>query len=177
MRTPFLVAGLGVLALLLEGALAEMLGVRWIPDFGLLVPIAAALWLGPVEGLLVAAAVGLAADTLSGSLLGQQTFLRLLEFAATRIVGSKLDLRRSLPLTVFVLAVGLADALAMGGLTRLFLGELPLSARQLAGLATRAAISALVAPAVAGMVRRMVERRGEFEARREMRLETRRPTF
>jgi cell shape-determining protein MreD len=171
------VAALGILALLLEGALAALVDVRWIPDFGLLVPIAAALWLGPAEGLLVAAGIGLAADTLSGSLLGQQAFLRLLEFTVTRAVASKLDLRRPLPLTVFVLAVGLADAAAMGGLTRLFLGELPLSTRQLGGLAMRAAMSALFAPLVAGVVRGFVERRGEFEARREMRLDTRRPAF
>ena len=62
-------------------------------------------------------------------------------------------------------------------LTRLFLGELPLSTRQLGGLAMRAAMSALFAPLVAGVVRGLVERRGEFEARREMRLDTRRPAF
>jgi rod shape-determining protein MreD len=168
---------LGLLGLWLQSALATRWGAHWIPDLSLLFPAAAALWLGPLEGLLVAAALGLATDTLSGSLLGQHALLRLLEFAALRAIASQLDLRRSSPLVFFAFALSLADAAGMAALTRLFLGPLALSTGEVGALVGRAAITALAAPFVIQAARRWVERLGESEAPREMRLDTRRPAL
>jgi rod shape-determining protein MreD len=168
---------LGLAGLWLQSALAVHWPPHWIPDLSLLVPAAAALWLGPVEGLLVAAGLGFATDTLSGSLAGQHALLRVLEFAAIRPVAAQLDLRRARPLVVFAFALSLGDAAGMAALTRLFLGPLGLSAGDLGALAARAAVTALAGPFVILAARRLVERLGESDARREMRLDTRRPAL
>ena len=177
MRRPLLVLGCGLAAVVLQGGLAAMAPVHWVPDFGLLAALAAALLLGPAEGLLVAAAVGLASDTLSGALLGQQTCLRLLEFLLVRVVGQKLDLRGVLTLAVASLALALLDVLGMALLTRIFLGDLGLPAAGAALLLLRAGVTALAAPFFAGALRGLAERLDASEARREMRLDTRRPAL
>lgn len=177
MRRPLLVLGCGLAAVVLQGGLSGMLPAHWVPDFGLLAALAAALLLGPAQGLLVAAAVGLASDTLSGALLGQHTCLRLLEFVIVRVVGQKLDLRGPLTLAVASLALALLDVLGMALLTRIFLGGLALPAGEAARLLLRAGMTALAAPAFAGTLRALVERIDASEARREMRLDTRRPAL
>lgn len=177
MRRPLALVLAGVLALVLAGALSASVGSAVLPDVALLAALAAGLCLGPAEGLVVAAAVGLLADTLSGSLLGQQACLGILAFAATRIFTAQLDLRRPLPLAVFVLALAVADALGMAATTRLFLGRLAFSASQLPPLALHALVTAAAAPLVAVAARRLLERMDETESRREMRLDTRRPVL
>ena len=177
MRRPLLVLGCGLAAVVVQGGLAAMAPVHWVPDLGLLAALAAALVLGPAEGLLVVAAVGLASDTLSGALLGQQTCLRLLEFLLVRVVGQKLDLRGALTLAVASWALALVDAFGMALLTRIFLGPLALPAGELARVGLRACVTALAAPFLAGAVRALAERLDASEARREMRLDTRRPAL
>lgn len=177
MRRALAVFAVGLAALLLQSALATLLPLQGVPDLGLLMVVAAALVLGPAEGLLVCAGLGLGADMLSGSLLGQQATLRLFEFVATRSLASQLDLVRPLPLAVYAAGLSLVDALGMAGLTRLFLGGFPVTPRDAALLAARSAVNGLVAPGVAGAVRRLARRLAEEEARREMRLETRRPVL
>ncbi len=177
MRSALAAAALGVAGLLLEGALAALVPVHWVPDFGLLVVVAAALVPGPAEWMVLAVGLGLGADMLSGALLGQQAALRLLELTATRLVAAQLDLRRSLPLAVFTLALSAADLAGMAGLTRLFLGRLDFQWVQLGPLVLRCGVNAVAAPLVAAVVRGVVERLRETEARREMRLDTRRPAL
>jgi hypothetical protein len=65
----------------------------------------------------------------------------------------------------------------MAALTRLYLGRLDLDGAALAGHALRALVTAAAAPPVTGLARRLVRRLAEFEARREMRLDTRRPAL
>jgi rod shape-determining protein MreD len=176
-RRPLLVLGCGLAAVVLQGGLAAMVPVQWVPDLGLVAVIAAALVLGPAEGLLVAALVGFACDALSGALLGQHACLRLLELLLVRVLAQKLDLRGPLTLAVGALALALLDALGMALLTRLFLGDLALPAGQAARVLLRAAVTALAAPFGVGAVRGLVERLDVSEARREMRLDTRRPAL
>lgn len=177
MRRPLAVLGFGMLAVVIQSALGTILPVHVVPDFGLLVPVAAALLLGPAGGLLVAATVGLAADMLSGSLLGQQAALRICEFTLTRLLASQLDLRRTLPLAIYAAGLSLLDALGMAGLTRLFLGSFAVSAHDLGVVAARSLVDALFASPLVGVIRRLVRWIGEEEARREMRIDTRRPVL
>ena len=175
MRPALWIVALGLLGLALEAAAAHLLPRQFVPDLALLVPVAAALCLGPAEGLILAAGIGLAADMLSGTLLGQQAMLRMFEFGITRVVSGQLDLRRPLPLLVYAAVLSLLDALAMAGLSRLFLGPIPFGLRELGPVLIRACTNALGAPLVAEACASLVERASEQEARREMRLETQRP--
>ena len=177
MRPALAIAAMGLLGVALQGALADLLPRRFVPELGLLVTVVAALRLRRESGLLVAFALGLAADLLSGALLGQHAALRLGAFGLTVAVSGSLDLGRGLPLAVFVWGLALADALGSLGLSWLFLGPVPVGLGDVAPLLLRATTTAALAPFVHGLGRAVVRRLDEREARREMRIDTRRPAF
>jgi cell shape-determining protein MreD len=174
MRPALALLALGWLAALVQGGAAQLLPPRAVPDLALLLTLAAGLALGPGWALVLAAGVGLGADMVSGTLLGQLAFLRLLELVFVRAVAGQLDLRRGLPLAVFAFALVLIDGLGQVATSRLFLGSFPFQASELLALAGRAAITAPLAPAVGALVRSVRARLDEGEARRNMRLDTRR---
>jgi len=167
---------LGLLALVVESALAAWMPVRFVPQASLLAAVAAGLVLGPGEGLLVAAVLGLGADALSGSLLGQQAMLRILEVVATRGIAAHLDLRHGFPLIVFVTVMTLADAALLVLGSWFFLG-LTFHGSEVGGVLVRAAVTGVCAPFVGSLARGLVDRLDESQARREMRLETGRPSL
>jgi len=177
MRPTLALLALGLLAALVQGGLAHLVPARAVPDLSLLLTLAAALALGTGSGLIVAAGVGLGADMVSGTLLGQLACLRLLELVATRAIAGQLDLRRGLPLVVFAFAMVWIDGMGQAALSWLFLGEFPVQPGELLTLGVRAAVTAPFAPIVGGVVRRVVEWLDESEARREMRLDTKRPVL
>jgi rod shape-determining protein MreD len=166
--------GLGWLAVVVQGALAHLWAAHWVPDVALLFTVAAALLLGPGTGLVVAAALGLGADMVSGTLLGQLACLRLVELGFTRVVAAQLDLRRGLPLAIFAFAMVVLDAAGQAGLSRLFLGSFPVQTEELLTLGVHAAVTAPFAPFVGSLARRLCDRLDEGDARRELRLDPRR---
>ncbi len=170
------IAGACLLAFVATGAMASFVPARFLPDVSLLGTVAAALLLGPGPGLLVAVALGLSADVLTGTLLGQQAMARLLEFTLIRLFAAQLDLRRGAPLAVFGFCLSLVDAAIVVGLSRVFL-DLPFAWSELGAVLTRAAANGVCAPIVGAAARGMAERFEEREARREMRLDTRRPVL
>ena len=177
MRPALALLLLGWLAVLVQGGLALLLPAWAVPDLSLLVTLSAASALEPAFGLLVAAGIGLGTDMVSSPPLGQLAFLRIFELALARLVAGQLDLRRGLPLMVFAFAVVLFDGLAQIVLGRMLLGSFPLQPVELLGLVGRALVSAPFAPAAANLARRLRERLDETEARRDMRLDTRRPVL
>ena len=177
MRLALALLVLGWLAALVQSALAHLLPGWVVPDLSLLVTVAAASALEPGFGLVVAAGIGLGVDMISGSWLGQFAFLRLVELALARLVAAQLDLRRGVPLMVFAFALVGFDGLAQVGLGRLLLGSFPIHPIELAGLAARALVTAPLAPWAARFSRSLRERLDESEARRDMRLDTRRPVL
>ena len=177
MRPLFAVIALGLLAVILEGALAHLLPGRFVPALSLLVAAAAALSLPPLAGLVAAVVLGLGTDMVSGALLGQHAFLRVIEWAATRGLARQLDLVRAGPFAIFAAALVVLDAAGFAALSRGLLGPVPFHLSDGVAVATRAAVTVVFAPAIGSAVRRMVERFGEREARREMRLDTRRPVL
>jgi hypothetical protein len=177
MKPTLALLALGWLAVLVQGGLSHLVPPSVVPDLSLLLTLAAALVIGPAQGLVVATGVGLGADMVSGTLLGQLACLRLLELVVTRAIAGQLDLRRGLPLAVFAFALAGIDGLGQVGLSRLFLGAFPFYPGDLATLALRAAVTAPFAPAAFVLVRRLCERLEEGDARREMRLDTRRPVL
>ena len=174
MRPTLALLALGWLSVLVQGGLSHLAPAYGVPDLSLLLTLAAALVLGPAPGLIVAAGVGLGADMVSGTLLGQLACLRLLGLAVTRGIAGQLDLRRGLPLAVYAFALVWIDGLGQAGLSWLFLGAFPLQAGELVTLGVRAAVTAPFAPLVGSLMRRVCELLDESDARREMRLDPRR---
>ena len=175
MREALILFTAGCLALAFESALLAQLPPALVPGLSLLFPIAAAVLLGPIEGILVCAALGFGADIFSGALLGQHAFLRLVEFAAVRALVGQLDLTRPIPFSIFAFGIALADAAGSAALIRFFLGDLSIDARTLTIVALRALATAAAAPLVLALARRVAAWGGLDDARREMRLETKRP--
>ena len=128
MRETGILLAAGCLGLAFESALLAQLPAALVPGLSLLFPVAAAVLLGPIEGVLVCAALGFGADMFSGALLGQHAFLRLVEFAVVRALVGQLDLARPIPFSIFAFGVALADAAGSAALIRFFLGEEPILA-------------------------------------------------
>jgi cell shape-determining protein MreD len=170
---------LGVLGLIVQAALLNVLPGHWVPDLGLLVPVVAILVLPPVPGLLLAAALGISAGMFSNALLGQYALLRIVEFVLIRILDSQLDLKRALPLVVFAFAVTIFDAAGVVGISWLFFGASPIPLAETGHLLFRAGVNAAVAPLLVAPLRGLVERFAERDARRsrEVRLDTKRPVL
>jgi rod shape-determining protein MreD len=176
-REALTLLALGLLALVVESALLAILPDALVPSFALLLPVAAALLLPPATGLLVSVALGFGADMLSGALFGLHAFVRLLEFAAVRLLASQLDLVRPLPFAIFALGVALLDAASVAGVARFFLSEFGASRDELARVGLRALATAVAAP-LALVAARVATSWGSLEeARREMRLDTKRPVI
>lgn len=123
MKRALALLGVGVLALVVQGAAATFVAPPWCPDLGLLVVIAIALqWRRAATGLLLAFALGYAADLVSGSLLGQHALLRLFVFAGVRVASRQLNFRGSLPLAGLAGAVILIYGFALLAVTGFFAG-------------------------------------------------------
>jgi rod shape-determining protein MreD len=168
----------GLLALALESALVAHLPIAVVPALSLLFPIAAALLLGPAAGLFASALLGFGADMLSGALLGQHAFLRIVEFALVRATTGQFDLVRPLPFAAFAFALALADAAGSAALIQFFLGTFEPDRHALAVVSLRSLATAAAAPLVLALARRVgAWGSGEGDARREMRLDTKRPVL
>ena len=177
MRSMLAIFVLGVLGLIFQSALLHILPARLVPDLGLLIPVVAILMLAPAEGLLLAAALGIAAGVFSNALLGQYALIRMVEFVLIRLLNAQLDLKRALPMAVFVFALTIFDAAAVLGITRLFFGESPFALRETGDLLFRAGVNGAVAPMLSVLLRGIVELFTERDARRgrDVRLDTKRP--
>jgi cell shape-determining protein MreD len=170
---------LGVLGLIVQSALLNLLPGHWVPDLGLLIPVVAILALPPIEGLLLAAALGISAGMFSNALLGQYALIRIVEFVVIRVLNAQLDLKRALPLAVFAFAITIFDAAGVIGITWLFFGVFPIPLGETGNLLVRAGVNAVFAPLLVVPLRGLVERFTERDARRsrEVRLDTKRPVL
>jgi len=165
---------LGVLALMLQGALATIVGPNLCPDLGLLVVLALGLrWPNLPSGVWLAAGLGYVTDLLSGSLLGQHALLRGMAFLAARLGSRQLNLRGALPLTTFVAAVSVLYGVALLSLTDFFTGGIELGWRWFGGLLVHSSINALLAPSISSLVGRVWASLGEDESGQRLRLEPR----
>lgn len=146
--------GLGLVALVVQGALATLLPPPWCPDLGLLVVLCLGLrWRGLAAGLALAGVLGFSADWLSGSLVGQHGLLRVLAFASALIAGRQLNLRRGLPLVAFVFSATLIYGILAALISQFFLDVgWPPASVWLGGI-LHAAINGLCAPWAAAAVR------------------------
>ena len=167
----------GMLGISVQAMLAAVFPVALVPDLALLAAFAAALALPPSHGLVVVCLLGFGADMVSGSLLGQHAFVRVLEFLFVRAVAGQLDLRRAVPQLFVAFALSVIDSALMAGLTLVFVPAFPVAWAEVGGLLGRAAATAVLAPVVCSAAGSLSEGMSALEGRREMRLETRRPVL
>ncbi len=148
--------GLGVSAVVLQGAIATWFAPPWCPDLALVALIGIGLrWRGLARGLLLAVVLGYARDLLSGSLLGQHALLYLVTFTATMVATRQLNLRGSWPLAGFAAALTVVYGLAMLALTGFFVGGVELRVGWLAAELVHGAMTGAVAPLVSALVGRV----------------------
>jgi rod shape-determining protein MreD len=147
----------GVAALVVRGALAGVLPPGLRPDLGLVVVVALGLQRPGATGLLLAAGLGCFADVLSGALFGLHALLFVVAFGVTRIAGSQLDLRRSLPTAFLVAALSAAHGLLAVALSRLFADGLawPAPVRLLGQAGVDALAAAVLLPLLAALVQQL----------------------
>jgi len=179
MRSMLAIFALGVLGLIVQSALLNFLPGRWVPDLGLLIPVVAILALPPIEGLLLAAALGISAGMFSNALLGQYALIRIVEFVVIRVLNAQLDLKRALPMAVFAFAITIFDAAGVVGITWLFFGVSPIPLGEVGNLLFHAGVNGAVAPLLVvplcGLVERFTQR--DAHRRRDVRLDTKRPVL
>lgn len=149
-------AGFGVLALVVQGALATLIRPPWCPDLALLVVLSIGFrWRGLSTGLCLAALLGFAADLLSGSLMGQHALIRLFAFLAAFFAGRQLNLNGWLPVVTFGAGISLVYGLALFAVSTFFTGGTELSWRWLLDLAAHSVVNGLIAPTMLSIVTRI----------------------
>lgn len=149
----------GLIALGVQSGLATVLPRQFCPDLGLLVVIAMGLhWQEATRGLLVASALGFAADFLSSSIFGAHALLRLLAYVTTALVRSQMDLRSGVALGLFVGGVTIFYGLGLFSLMGIFGFSLHESWWSgIGGMFPQAVVNALLAPLVSSLVGRLSE--------------------
>jgi rod shape-determining protein MreD len=121
MKSFLAMLAVGLLALMLQGALARTIPPPWCPDLAWLVVVALGLrWPSFLSGVFVAVILGYSMDLVSGSLMGQHALMRLLTFLAASLAARQLDLSGALSVSIFVFGVTLAYGLAMVGMLSFF---------------------------------------------------------
>lgn len=150
------VALAGVLFLALQGVLATVLPRLIVPDFAPLFAIALALHLGGARGLVGAALIGIAADTLSGARFGHLTLLCVVPYLGARAANASLELRgRSAQAALAAIWTPLSVALTLG-FARSAGGWVFIDLRFLLGVALQTSVAAACAPLVCSLVERVV---------------------
>ncbi len=124
MKSGIAVLLLGLAALIVQGALARFISPPWCPDLALLVVIGIGLrWPGFLAGLLIVVPLGYAMDLLSGSLMGQHAFMRLIVYLTAAITSRQLDLSGGLPVAIFVFGTTLFYGLGIGATFSFFVAS------------------------------------------------------
>jgi len=166
---------LGVVALMVQGVVTQVLPAYWVPDFGLLLVVAIALCLrGAASGVVLAALLGYATDLLSGSLLGQHVLLRMTAYGVARFGSARLNLRGPLPQALFVGFLSVAHAVGLWGLFSFFAADTGSSLLTLRELLIQALVNGIAAPFVSQGIGALLDRLGDDDAsQRPIRLEPR----
>ena len=155
---------LGALAPIIQGAAGTFIPMHYCPDIGLLLVVGLGLsWRSTAGGVALAAALGLIADLLSGSLLGQQMLLRIFAFGAARGCSQQLNLRGALPRAVFVVALTVVCALGTGVLTAFFAAGPGVDTEMLKELVPHALMNGAFAPLGVYLVERTSSWFGDVE--------------
>lgn len=174
MKRILVLAGLGVLGPIIQGAVSPFLPRGLCPDGGLLLVVAIGLTLrSTLSGVLLAGWVGFVSDLLSGSLLGQHAMARLAAFGVARLAGFQMNLQGGLAQIVLTGAVTLVSSALLVGLSAFFASGIAAPMASPVEIGWHAAVNALCAPFVVAIVRRIVHSLGDDDGRRVLPLEPR----
>jgi len=157
------------LAPMIQGVVGRFVPLYLCPDLGLLLVVGLGLcWRSTAGGVAVSGALGLIADLLSGSLLGQHTLLRLLAFGAARSCSRQLNLRGAQPLAIFVVGLTLVVGVGSAVLTSFFMAGPGLEREMLRELVPHALINGVFAPLGVSIVERISSWLGATDAAQQL---------
>lgn len=165
----------GWAALLVQSVAARAVPAGLCPELGLLFVVGLGLCVRAPGGLLLAGAVGYAADLLSGSLFGQQALLFVIAFGVTRAATRHLNFRGVATQAIFVAILSTAHAFGLAGLAWLFGLQPVVDAELVRAVLQHAFVNAAFAPWIGAGVGRLAAALSEEEARRGLRLAPRSP--
>ena len=175
MKQVLALLSLGVIALMVQGVVTQVLPAQWVPDLGLLLVVAIAVGLrGAASGIVLAALLGYATDLLSGSLLGQHALLRMGAYGVARFGSARLNLRGPLPQALFVGLLSVAHAVGLWGLFAFFAADSGSSLLTLRELLPHALVNGIAGPFVTQGIGALLDRLGDDESsQRPIQLEPR----
>jgi len=143
----------------------------WCPDLAWLVVIGVGLrWPGFLPGLLVVVPLGYAMDLLSGSLMGQHAFLRVLSYLVAAIASRQLDLTGGLPVSIFVFGMTIFYGLGIVATLSLFVGSEATSFGVLTSAVGHGVANVIAAGPMIAMVERIIARFSDEELGRRVEL-------
>jgi rod shape-determining protein MreD len=118
------VFALGFAALIIQGALALTIPPPWCPDLAWLVVVGVGLrWPGFLSGLLISVPLGYAMDLLSGSLMGQHAFMRMISYLTAAMASRQLDMSGGISVAIFVFGMTIVYGLGMAATGSFFAGS------------------------------------------------------
>jgi rod shape-determining protein MreD len=167
MKSMFAVLGLGLAALIVQGALARTISPPWCPDLAWLVVVGIGLrWPGFFSGLFIAVPLGYAMDLLSGSLMGQHALMRLLSYLTAALASRQLDLSGGLSVGIFVFGLSLAYGVGIAATLSFFVGSDVLSFDVFGKTFAHAVVNVIAAGPMIGLVQRVLNRFSDDEIAR-----------
>jgi rod shape-determining protein MreD len=155
---------LGFAALIVQGALARTIPPPWCPDLALLVVIGVGLrWPGFLAGVFVAVPLGYAMDLLSGSLMGQHAFMRLVTYLIAAVASRQLDLSGGLPVAIFVFGMTVFYGLGIVATLSFFVGSDAIGSDVLTSALGHGVVNVVAAGPMIGLVERVLTRFSDDE--------------
>jgi rod shape-determining protein MreD len=167
MKSIFAVLMLGFAALVVQGALARTIPPPWCPDLALMVVIGVGLrWPGFMPGLFVVVPLGYAMDLLSGSLMGQHAFMRLVSYLTAAVASRQLDLSGGLSVAIFVFGMTVFYGLGIVATLSFFVGSGVVGFDVLTSALAHGVANVIAAGPMIGLVERILARFSDDEVGR-----------
>jgi rod shape-determining protein MreD len=155
---------LGFAALVVQGALARTIPPPWCPDLAWLVVIGIGLrWPRVLSGAFIAVSLGYAMDLLSGSLMGQHAFMRLVSYLVAAVASRQLDLSGGLPVAIFVFGMTILYGLGIVATLAFFVGSDAIGVDVLSFSIGHAVANVIAAGPVIALVERVLARFSDEE--------------
>jgi len=158
---------LGFTALIVQGALARTIPPPWCPDLAWLVVIGVGLrWPGFLSGMFVAVPLGYGMDLLSGSLMGQHAFMRLISYLMAAMAARQLDLSGGPAVAIFVFGMTFLYGLGIVATLSFFVGSGVIGFDVLTSALGHAIANVIAAGPMISLVERVLARFSDEEVSR-----------
>jgi len=155
---------LGFAALVVQGALARTIPPPWCPDLAWLVVIGVGLrWPRMLPGVFVAVPLGYAMDLLSGSLMGQHAFMRLISYLIAAVASRQLDLSGGPAVAIFVFGMTILYGLGIVATLSFVVGSDAIGFDGVTSAFAHAVANVIAAGPMIGLVERVLARFSDDE--------------